>query len=753
MPSRLLPVLVTVLCMPALGSVALADEPGEIVAGVLSDVWVTTTKEAPLPSEPLADAGSPQSLVSSQAIQQVVTPVGDYGTVANLTPSFVSSTPNGPGFDAAKSQSLRGFVDGQFNVTLDGIPFADPDNFQHHSTSYIPASELDRLVIDRSPGGAEDLGYASFGGSVNLYSEAIPAQAHLKAFASYGSFDTSLYGVTLNTAAPQDSGQAGVLATVQRAQSSGAMSLSHGHKDDFLLKGQARMGRAKITALYAYDRYGFYNPGSVTTTDLALYGSSYGYNDNPASPNYFRYAGTYRSSDFGYLRVELPLGAQTSLQETAYTYSYVNRALSLKGDQTSSPLGSSASPGLSPTDIAGKDSREAYRTVGNDLRWRYSAPFGGVLLGVWVEASRQTESRAAVDLTTGAPYDANRAMGSPFYYDFTAHLHTYQPYGELNWQVTDRWDMTFGMRWRHVTRDFDAAVVQNFLPGTDGTVSRSVSSSLPSFDTTYRLAAHTRIYAQVARGSLDPSQAYFYTAHPALGNQVEPENALAEQAGIVRSGARYAISLDAYNISFDNYVSTVRQRGDTLYVNSGSVRYRGLETEGHLQLCGGLSAVMNASVMRATFQNSFMTSSAQRAGDTVPFAPRYTGLAGLLYGRGLWRASLLAKFVGTEYQGKNGSADGTTYRVGAYSYTNMAVSRFLTDPLSPQNVRLTLSIGNLWNSDAITDNAGPSVLGPGLVNVLPRRNVMFSVVAVSLKKKIGYSLLMPVPRPVGASLR
>lgn len=720
--------IAAVALMSACGSVALADDTsGTMVAGVLSDIWVTSSREA-LPSEPLDDTGSPQSLVSSETIQQVVSPVGDYGAVANLTPSFVSTAPNGPGFDAAKNQSLRGFVDGQFNVTLDGIPFADPDNFQHHSTSYFPAAELDHMVLDRSPGTAEDLGYASFGGSVNLYSEPIPAQAHATAFASYGSFDTSLYGLTLNTAAPQDSGEVGVLATAQQTQSSGAMNLSHGHKDDFLLKGVATVGSARITALYSYDRYGFYNPGSVTTTDVALYGSSYGYNDNPSSPNYFRYSGTYRSADFGYVRVELPLGSQASVQETAYTYSYRNNGLSLKGDQTASPLGSGF-PGLSATDIAGKDSRETYRTVGNDVRWRYSLPVGTVLLGVWAEVDRQLESRVAVDLTTGTPYDANRGMQSPFYYDFGAHLHTYQPYAELAWQVSDRWNMTFGMRWRDVTRDFDASVIQNFLPGTDGTVRRSVSSSLPSFDTTYRLGARTSVYAQVARGSLDPSQAYFYTAHPVLGNQVEPENALAEQAGILQSGARYAISVDAYNIDFDNYVSTIVQSGDTLYVNSGSVRYRGIETEGHLRLGGGISAVMNASLMRATFQNSFMTSHIQLAGDTIPFAPRYTALAGLLYGRGRWRVSLLAKFIGTEYQGRNGSADGATYRVGAYSYTNMSVARLLTDPQSPHQVRLTLSVDNLWNADAVTDNAGPSVLGPDLVNVLPRRNFMLSVIA------------------------
>jgi hypothetical protein len=90
---------------------------------------------------------------------------------------------------------------------------------------------------------------------------------------------------------------------------------------------------------------------------------------------------------------------------------------------------------------------------------------------------------------------------------------------------------------------------------------------------------------------------------------------------------------------------------------------------------------------------------------------------------------VLATLIGTEYQGRNGSGDGATYRVGAYSYTNMSVTRFLTDPMSPHAVRLTLSLDNLWNCDAITDNAGPSALGPERVNVLPRRNFMLAAVA------------------------
>jgi iron complex outermembrane receptor protein len=702
-------------------SVALADE-----AGTLPQVLIRG--DALSMSEAVLDAGSPQSVVGAQLIQRIASPVGDYGSVANFTPSYVSSAPNGPGFDAAKNQSLRGFVDGQFNVTFDGIPFGDPDNFQHHSTSYFPTSELEQMVIDRSPGGAPDLGYASFGGSVNLFSKAIPDAARARFFVDYGSFNTSLFGATVNTAAPQASGQTGLLASLQRARSDGAMSYTPGYKDDFLVKAVSWLAETRLTAFYVYDSYHFYNPGSITTANLALLGSSYGYNNDPSSPDYYGYSDTHRAADFGYVRLEIPFAGQWHLQETLYTYSYRNSGLSLKGDQTSSSLGAGF-PGFNPTDIAGRLTDEDYRTVGTDLRIANQGRHGTLLAGVWAEHDWQTESRVAVDLTTGVPYNANRIAGSPLYFDFDAHLSTVQPYAEYAWPVTDAWTMRFGMRYRVVTRDFDAAVVQNFLPGTAGTVSRRGSSGLPSFDTSYRITENASVYAQLSRGSLTPSQSFFYTANPALGNQVNPETAIASQLGIVCQTDHYGIGFDAYNINFDNYVSTVVENGDTRYVNSGRVVYRGIESEEHWTLGAGLTVVLNASLIRATFQDSDIASPIQMAGDTIPYAPSYTALVGLVYGAGPWGASLLAKFVGTEYQGKNGSADANTYRVNSYSYTNATVTRTIGDWRGTRNLRLTLALNNLWNSNAITDNAGPSIAGPSLVNVLPRRSYMLSVVA------------------------
>jgi iron complex outermembrane recepter protein len=681
----------------------------------------------PEPSEALVGVGSPQSFVDERAIHEIVSPFGDYGNIANLTPSFISSAPNGPGFDAAKGQSLRGFVDGQFNVTMDGIPFADPDNFQHHSTSYFPTSVLDHMVIDRSPGGAADLGYASFGGSVNLYSAPIPEKFDARVFASYGSFNTSLVGATLATGSSQSPGQTGAIFSFEHSQSDGAMSYTPGHKDDFFAKATSLIGSARLTALYSYDRYEFFNPGSITTTDLATFGSSYGYNNDPASPNYYRYSDTYRISDFGYLKLETEFAGHWQFEDKFYTYAYRNTGLSLKGDQTSSPIGNGY-PGIDPTDIAGRSTSEAYRTYGNDIRIDHRDQHGILLLGFWWEHSWQDEFRNAIDFTTGLPYNANKIEGSPVYFDFTAHLDTLQPYAEYAWQPSDPFKVDFGLRYRDVKRTLNASVIQNFLPGTPGDVSRTVASTLPSIDATYNLGRDTNLLAQVSKGSLVPSQAFFYTTHPQLGNQANAEGSLATQLGIVTLTSRYGIGFDVYNINFDNYVSTIVENGDTLYINSGSVRYRGAETEFHFRLGAGFTAVANASLLRATFQQSDMTSSIQKAGDTVPFAPSYTGLAGLIYAAGPWGASLLAKFVGTEYQGKNGSADGATYRVGDYSYTNATGTYNLPDLLGSKNLRLTFAINNLWNSGAITDNAGPSIAGPNLVNVLVRRNYSISMV-------------------------
>jgi iron complex outermembrane receptor protein len=665
----------------------------------------------------------PESLVPRRTIEQIASPFADFGTLSNLTPSFVSSAPNGNGFDAAKNMTLRGFPDGQFIVTLDGIPFADPDGFAHHSTSVFPASSIEQLLVDRSPGGGTTLGYATIGGSLNIQSRAMPATAQAQVYGAYGSFATYQAGVLLSTANPGPDGGAGLLANYQHLQSDGAMSNADGRRDDILLRAEARFDAGtQLSLLYSYDSYHFKNAPSVSTAQIEQFGPGFGFTATPGEPAYAGYAQTDRTTDFGYARLRAGWSGGFDMVDTLYTYSYSSQGSSLKGDVTASPVGPGF--GVPPSNIGGRFSDNSYRTFGNILHFEQAQETRALRAGLWLERSHQVNKRNALDLTTGQPYNANTNAHSPVLFDYDSVLETIEPYAEYVWQPVSALTTALGLRYQVVRREFNARVVPNSLPGTDGYVNRTVNSLLPSAEGNYALTEDTHAYLQWSKGALVPNQSFFYTSDPAHSNQAQPQTSQAFQGGLIYVTGPVQATLDTYWIDVDNYVSTINTGGTTQYVNDGKVRYQGIETEGRLDIGAGFSGVFNASVMRAQFRTSGVTSAAQQAGDRLPLAPTYTALVGLLYGQGAWTGSLLVKFVGTQYQGKNGSADGANFRVEPYHYTNFTVSRMLDDVVGARRSRLSLRIDNVENRAFVTDVAGPSAAGPLLVNVLPRRSYL-----------------------------
>jgi len=122
----------------------------------LEDFEVTEPRvsaETMAPTESRLDALQPMSIINLQTIQNSVAPSADYAMIANLAPSVTNFSSNGPGLNESKP-TLRGFSDGMYNVTFDGIPFGDGNDFTHHTTSYFPAKLIGRETIDRGPGTA-----------------------------------------------------------------------------------------------------------------------------------------------------------------------------------------------------------------------------------------------------------------------------------------------------------------------------------------------------------------------------------------------------------------------------------------------------------------------------------------------------------------------------------------------------------------------------------------------------------------------
>ena len=76
---------------------------------------------ATAPSLTPLDAVQPTSVISGDFIEKNFAPSTNYDEAIKFTPSTFDVAPNGPGLAESQATSIRGFQDGQFNVTFDGI--------------------------------------------------------------------------------------------------------------------------------------------------------------------------------------------------------------------------------------------------------------------------------------------------------------------------------------------------------------------------------------------------------------------------------------------------------------------------------------------------------------------------------------------------------------------------------------------------------------------------------------------------------
>jgi iron complex outermembrane receptor protein len=158
---------------------------------------VTVSEFLPLsailaPSQSSLEARSAKSEISQQFIQNFTAPTADYTEVVLMAPGTFSFSPNGVGLGDSKTY-FRGFKDGDYTMTFDGIPFEDTNSPTHHSWAFFPAQFIGTTVFDRSPGSASTIGPTNYGGSINMLSHIMPVKQNIQTSFDYGSFNTRMY--------------------------------------------------------------------------------------------------------------------------------------------------------------------------------------------------------------------------------------------------------------------------------------------------------------------------------------------------------------------------------------------------------------------------------------------------------------------------------------------------------------------------------------------------------------------------------
>ena len=699
----------------------------------LEEIEVSAPRTSALtaaPTDSRLEVTQPQSVISLQFIANSITPTADYATIANLAPSVSNVETNGPGLSEAKHTTLRGFDDSAYNVTYDGIPFGDVNDFSHHTTSYFPAKMIGQVVVDRGPGTASTIGEATFGGTIALSSKDPRRAASLVPTLSYGSWNTSLSHLEANTGTLAALGGAQAIASAQYIHTGGYRTHADMWRRTYYVKHLQPLGaRTTLTFLANYNDIKFHNPSTVTQAQIDTLGRNYGLGDDPAKTDFWGYNYQAKQADMYYLGLESDLSDEWHVSDKFYTYAYNNES------HESPTLGTVAAK----TSFGGRLKVNRYRAWGTHFVLTRATAAGTLKTGFWWENTRNPryqynidyslphgtgpDRQEALDVAGGTSAPA-AAIAARYQYDMVNYLKTLQPFVEYEWRATPALTVNPGLKYVNFTRQIEAPINQTTrLPLY---YTHTAAKTLPYLAANYRLNPDWSAYAQLAKGFLAPNLNQFYVPKP-QNNSVQPQETVNYQLGTVFKRDRFNADADLYYIDFNHFPVTIPNAADSnnpIYTMASGAKYSGAEAQATCYLGAGLSAYANGSLNRAVFKISELQ---------VNNVPESTAAFGLVYSAGGCFGSLLNKYSGplTVYSGSLNpdlaSTAGLRRKDAGYWLADLAFGYGVKPGrFGLRSLKFKVQVNNLLDRKVqVLDSLSSAAVAK--FNVLPTRNYFLTV--------------------------
>jgi len=735
---------------------AQADRTGDvetvIVTGTSFDTEVAPAKAS-------LDTMEPQTIINKSYIQDSVAKTADYTTILAIVPSMTGQDINGPGLsDGNVKNTLRGMPDGNFTMTWDGIPFGDTNGPTHHSESYFPGVVIGTIDVNRGPGNAGTIGAATFGGQVNMFSEALTDDRHLSAYALYGTWNTESVNANIQTG---DFDVAGLnnkaLINLNYVGSYGYLTDQNTNRQNYLIKTQTDLpGGWTLTAFANYsnlDQHLNDNNGS-TAAQITTYGENFALQStNPNLATYQNYNPEHKKTDMEYLRLQGKIG-DISIDDTSYTYAYVNKTISATNtEQTQADIAAGVTEGLGtivngikhPGDVPGYTKQNAYRVWGNVFRASDDFDFGWltgqVRAGVWWEGQATQRQRFDYDLTqcmanncdpwhnqqyadsSLSPKSSSAQRGGFAEYIEHSNWNQYQPFIEVDLHPLPGLTITPGFKYVDWQRSVAAPIEQKVQPlAFNFSATNTTTHDLPFVEANYKIEQNWSVYFEYAQGIYIPDISEFEqkTGPTNPASIPKPETTTNYQFGTVYYANNWTFDGDVYYIGVNNNIvegactaagQFAGPIGETCAVNTGVATFKGIEGEGTYAfnddvLGGALNGV-------SVFASGSINDS-KSGGFWIKQAPMWTQATGIIYKADQFKFSMIDKIVGQQY---SDSTNSTFYKLGAYNNMDLTGSYML------DNYEFSLGIFNALNQRnllAVTINDKTPIGGANVYNVAAR---------------------------------
>ena len=700
-------------CMLASAAVLAVISANEASAQSATIETVTVTAQANLnataPTQTPLDSVQPTSIITQDFIEKNLPLSGNYDEAIKLSPSVANTAPNGPGLAESQGLSIRGFVDGQFNVTFDGIPWGDSNDFTHHSTSYFMAHDLGQITVDRGPGTGATIGNATFGGTVSILSKAPTDDEAIRPYASTGSFNTQLVGAEFDSGTIDKTNGTRVMLDVEGLSSDGYLTnMGQRRQNAYIKVVQPIDSNTTIAFVGMFNHIDQNISLGATAAEISAFGPNYALSRDPTNQNYFRYNADSIRNDFEYVDLQSNLGGGWAVDSKLYTFAYYHKGLNGEDPNGELPNGTS----FGPNNVPGQLLKNDYRYVGTITRVTKDFSFGQLKTGIWYDY--QTNQRNLTEIDFTANQAVNPAGNPPTGIDRDLHqaLTTIQPYAQFDWKPIDGLVISPGVRYSYFDRNVNSIV--NVKTGSAQIYDNSFDALLPSIAANYTLMEGWTTYAQVAEGFLAPNENFFNTADP-NATKITPQKSWNVQAGTSFQAGDWTISGDVYNINFSNLIGSRTVGGQAVFFNQGGATYKGLEADLTYSLGYGLSIYGNGSLNSAKDHQTHQW---------LANAPEETAALGLIYNQDGYYGSLIDKWIGGRY-----GDVGQTQWLQPYSTLDMSLGFDLSHwNGAPDGTWIKLQVNNLIDTNKIFALAGYTVQdGTPLYWTVPGRSVFVSI--------------------------
>jgi iron complex outermembrane recepter protein len=635
---------------------------------------------AQAPTQGSLSATEPQSIISRHYIENSTAPTSNYSDIIQIAPSVSNIDPNGAGLMESQSTTIRGFQDGQYNVTFDGIPFGDSNDFTHHSTSFFMSPNIGGIKVDRGPGDASQIGFATFGGTIAVTSVEPTMTPGFSVLGSYGSFNTWLTGVSLNTGDMQQWGDARAVIGYNHVGSDGYLTNAAQRRDNVYFKLEKPLGDDTLLTIYAnYNRIHQNVSLGATAAQIHQFGPDFGLSSDPGSQSFYGYNFDQINTDLEYIDIQTKV-AEWKIDNKAYTYAYYHDGFNGLDPNGETPNGTA----FGPTNVPGQQIANDYRAFGDILTAERQIGPGKLQVGAWLTHQSNFRDNLNVDDSLNfAQQTLNFTMHDTFL--------TFEPYVQYAWELPFGITVTPGVKYLSFNRDIDAPINQG--SGVPADFSHTWTKVLPSLQVHDQINSNWSAYFQYAQGFLAPNLNVFYVQNASVSGQPDPEQTDNYQLGTTYKTDRMTLSADLYYINFRNAVTSRTVGGNTIFTNAGGAVYKGFESEGTYYAGLGFSLYGNL---------TFNSAKQKDTNDWLPNAPKMTAAAGVLYEHGPLYGSLLTKFVGHQF-GDTGDAQ----PIGGFSVTNFSAVYTIKNLASwMHDTRIGFEVDNIFNRTSIDALAG-----------------------------------------------